>query len=128
MPDKMPSLGGMQRTLWIASLMAYFANYYYLALSFAAALLGVIKKAGYPGMNMAAIQTFFETAIRVEDFHVMTYIMSVLMAPGGMFVHGPILITAALGVVYEFNQMLIKNPDTPFISISQVQNLIKQVS
>ena len=55
----------------------------------------------------------------------MTYIMSVFMAPGGMFVHGPILLTAALGVVYEFNQMLVKNPDTPILSISYVSNLIK---
>lgn len=58
----------------------------------------------------------------------MTYIMSVFMAPSGIFVSGPVLITALLILATEFNAMLVKNPALPVLSISYIANGLKKAA
>jgi hypothetical protein len=66
--------------------------------------------------------------MQIDEFHVMTYIMSVFMAPAGIFVSGPVLISALLILATDFNAMLVKNPELPLLSISYVANGIKKAA
>jgi hypothetical protein len=47
----MPGLVNINRTMWVASLLAYPVGYYYTLIAFVACVLGVIKKTGVPSYS-----------------------------------------------------------------------------
>lgn len=52
----MPGLANINKTFWIASLLAYPVGYYYTLLAFVACVIGVVRKTGIP--NYRDLQGF----------------------------------------------------------------------
>ena len=56
-----------------------------------------------------------------EEFHNLTYMLSIFMSPGGFFIHGPLIISALLFLSVECKNYLFKNPQTPLLSMDIVK-------
>ena len=59
-----------------------------------------------------------------EEFANITYLMSVFMTNGGIFIYSPLLLSAALMLCLEFKKILDKNPSMPVISNQSVKSWV----
>ena len=58
----------------------------------------------------------------------MTYLLDTIMSSGGLFISGPIIISAVLFLSTESQKKLRSNPNWPILSIGPVKNMIDKVS
>ena len=124
----MPNLRGICRTFWFAYLISYPFNAYTTYLGIAACCLTMIKYCGSPKMSLESAQTWFQTAINVDEFHVLSYMMATMMAPNGVFINGPVIITALLNAVNELKNMVVQNPDLPLLGNATVKSYLEKGS
>jgi hypothetical protein len=119
-PDKMANLRFLYVCLLLAFLISYPLGLYTSHFLFLASLIGILKKAGTPKFDME----YMQGVVLAEDFQNVTYFMSIIMAPKGLFLYTPLIISAVLALACEFKKSLDSNPSFPLLSISAIKNQI----
>ena len=64
----------------------------------------------------------------MDEFHVLTYMMATMMAPNGVFMNGPVIITALLNAVNELKNMVTQNPDLPLLGNATIRSYLEKGS
>ena len=67
---------------------------------------------------------YMQNVVFAEDFQNVTYFMSIIMAPKGLFLFAPLIISALLNLACEFKKSLDYNPSFPVLSIGALKNYI----
>lgn len=75
--------------------------------------------------NWSAPMEFVQSAAFQDEFSNITYIMATIMS-GGLFVNGPMIISALLFLATEFKKKLQANPSLPLISMGAIKSQIEK--
>lgn len=124
----MPSLRGICRTLWFAYLISYPFGVYTTYLALAACLLTMMKYLGTPKLNLESAGMWFQSAMNVDEFHCLTYMLATMMAPSSIFVNGPIILTAVINAVTELRNMVVQTPSLPLLSNPTIKGYLDKAA
>ena len=72
-----------------------------MVLPFIANILGLLRKAGWPAFH----PIFVQNALISDELHSITYQMSIIMAPGGIYCDISLILTALLYLGMEAKQI-----------------------
>jgi hypothetical protein len=75
----------------------------------------LFRKAGVP--QYSTILNYMQEIVLYEEFHNLTYMISIFMSPGGLFIHAPLIISALLFLSLEFKKYMDKNLGLPLLNI-----------
>jgi hypothetical protein len=84
----------------------------------------LFRKCGIP--QYSSIMNYLQEIVLYEEFHNLTYMISIFMTPGGFFIHAPLIISAVLFLSLEFKKYMDKNPGTPLLNVEIVRNYVNQ--
>ena len=110
--------------LWAGFIVTLFIGRYSTIVGVLANLMGLIRKCGMPKWSNPL--DFIQAAAMQEEFANVTYFMATAMSNGGLFVSGPMIISALLFLATELQKKLRSNPSMPGLSIPQVKNMIEK--
>lgn len=85
--------------------------------------MGLVRKCGMPKWSNPL--EFLQQAAMQEEFANVSYFMATAMTNGGLFVSGPMIISALLFLSTEFQKKIRANPSMPGLSIPQVKKFIE---
>ena len=108
--------------LWVGYLVTLFLGRFTTLVGIAANFVGLVRKCGMP--NFSAPLQFVQQAAFQDEFSNITYLIATVMTSGGLFVSGPIIISAFLFLATEFQKMLRTNPSLPILSMGVLKNYI----
>lgn len=84
----------------------------------------LFRKCGVP--EYSSIMNYLQEIVLYEEFHNLTYMLSIFMAPGGLFIQAPLIISALLFLSLEFKKYLDKNPGIPLLNMEIIKNYINK--
>lgn len=67
---------------------------------------------------------YAQSVIFTEEFATLTYVMSITMTSGGIFLNMPVIIAALLTLSIDLKKELDKNPSFPLVSQPMVKGYI----
>jgi hypothetical protein len=104
----------------VAFVFTYPLGIFTTQLIFAANVIGLIRKGGYPKFTAEFVQGLVFT----EEFNNLTFLLSILMAKKSFFLFTPILISVALLLCFEAKRVLDANPSVMVLSNPTVKNYV----
>ena len=116
----MPILASPSLFCLVAFIVGYPLGFYTSMLCFLGNLLMLLRKAGMPQMNAEYLQR----VALYEEFSNITYMVSIIMTRGGIFIYSPLLLSAALMLALEFKKILDIKPNAPLISNPSIKSWV----
>jgi hypothetical protein len=104
----------------VAYLICYTLGFMVTPICLISQLLGVLRKAGVPRFDIMYAQGLIFT----EEFQTLTYVMSISMSKGGLFLNMPIIIATLLTLSVDFKKELDTRPTLPIVSMPQVKQYV----
>ena len=116
----MPSLVNAHVAALTFYLISYPTGIFTFPIFIGAQLIGIVRRIGMPKMQM----DYAQHLVFLEEFQNLTYMMSISMSKGGLFLNTPVLVGTILTLCLEFKKILDRNPSTPILSIGSLKDKI----